>query len=60
MDDARQVPNIFTLLSSTLLLGGEQVSLSVHELLAWNKSGANKEDNREEIEKERGLGSLEI
>lgn len=34
------------LYNRTLLFGGEQVSLSVNELSEWNKSGANKEDNR--------------
>lgn len=34
------------LFHSTLLFGGEQVILSVNELLEWNKSRANKKDNR--------------
>lgn len=41
-----QTSILCALFNSTLLFGGEQVSLSVNELLEWNKSGANKEDNR--------------
>lgn len=41
-------------------LGVEQVSLSVNELLGWNKDGVKKEDNSKVIEKGRGLASLEI